>query len=128
MKYGKILLVIASGTMMLAHGARMIYEGISGKNVYRPDTFDIFFDWTTLAIAGLIMFSWGLYLFYSRYQRDHEVEWEITCPNCGFIYKDNIVQKVTTCPNCHVTGEIDLTGFDIDYAKDVTHPPTIAET
>lgn len=122
MKYGKIFLIIASGTMMLGQGARMIYEGIKADSWYRPNTFDIFFDWSTLALAGLLLFFWGFYLFFTKYDKDHNVDWTITCPVCEYSYIDNITHKETTCPNCRTTGEIDLTGFDLEYAKKITHP------
>lgn len=123
MKYPKIFLIVTSGFMMVAHGARMIFEGIKGENVYRPDTFDIFFDWTTLAVAGLIMFSWGLYLFYSRYHEDHHILWKIRCPQCCHIYEDNIYKRSTECPICHVSGEIDLSDFDPESVRKGTGNP-----
>jgi hypothetical protein len=121
MKYPKIFLIVTSGFMMVAHGARMIFEGIKGENVYRPDTFDIFFDWTTLAIAGLVMFTWGLYLFYSRYHEDHHIVWKIRCPDCGCVYEDDICHHKTECPSCHESGLIDLSEFDIDIVRNISN-------
>lgn len=123
MKYPKILLIVTSGMLMTAHGVRMIYEGIKGENVYRPGTFDIIFDWTTLAIIGLIMFSWGLALFYSRYSQDQSKNLSISCPECGHIYDDDIRTTSTQCPRCRVSGEIDLSDFDPESVRKGTGNP-----
>ena len=66
----KTLLIVFSGGIMAAHGARMIYQGLFRPNSYYPAptpyTLDFWFDWTTLLILGLIMFYFGITAFYQN--------------------------------------------------------------
>lgn len=61
------ILVIISGAIMIGHGGRMIYQGLVHPNsYYSPNLFDIFFDWTSLLILGIIMFYFGLKIYYTK--------------------------------------------------------------
>ncbi len=63
------LLIIISGAIMIGHGARMIYQGVVHPNsYYSPNLFDIFFDWTSLLVLGIIMFYFGLKMYYIKQQ------------------------------------------------------------
>jgi len=50
---------------MIGHGGRMLYQGIfvPGSS-YSPNTFDLFFDWLTLAILGCFILWFALTLWY----------------------------------------------------------------
>jgi hypothetical protein len=113
MRYPKILLLVFAGVCMVGQGARMIVEGILANKVYRPGTFDILFDWTTLSVVGLIVFSWGMYLFYKEVKRRQHVYLEVECPNCHTVHTDDVRKKHIECPNCHYRGDIDTTGIDM---------------
>ncbi len=66
---GKTIILVFSGLIMVAHGSRMIYQGVFNKgSYYIPNQFDIFFDWTTLAVLGLIIFYFGISGFYQKIQ------------------------------------------------------------
>ena len=69
MKYKKIILILIAGIMMVGQGSRMILEGILRDKYYQPNTFDIFFDWSTLFFIGVIMLFWGTYLFYNKFKK-----------------------------------------------------------
>lgn len=63
--YGKITLFVLSGTIMIGHGARMLYQGIFAPgSTYAPNTFDLFFDWLTLVILGCFILWFALSLFF----------------------------------------------------------------
>jgi hypothetical protein len=50
---------------MIGHGARMIYQGIfCVQSIYVPNSFDIFFDWSTLMILGLLVLFYTIKSFY----------------------------------------------------------------
>ncbi|MBN1280522.1 MAG: hypothetical protein JXA00_02625 [Candidatus Thermoplasmatota archaeon] len=62
--YVTILLLTLSGAIMIGHGARMLYQGLFAPGTsYTPNTFDLFFDWLTLAIlgCGILWFAFSLY-------------------------------------------------------------------
>jgi hypothetical protein len=64
----KVFVFTLAGAMMIGHGLRMIYQGTFYPNsFYSPNLFDIFFDWVTLTIFGIILFCYGLFIFYSKY-------------------------------------------------------------
>jgi hypothetical protein len=112
MRYPKILLLIFAGVCMVGQGSRMIVEGILANKVYRPGTFDILFDWTTLAVIGLILFIWGTYLFYKELKKRAHVYWDLECPNCGAVHTDDVKKKDVECPVCHYHSDVDLKGFN----------------
>ncbi len=66
----KTILLVISGGIMFAHGARMMYQGIFRPNSYypapTPATIDFWFDWTTLLILGIIIFYFGITAFYNN--------------------------------------------------------------
>lgn len=55
---------------MIAHGTRMMYQGIVHPNSYYPaptlSSFDFYFDWLTLTIVGIIVFTIALISFYKK--------------------------------------------------------------
>lgn len=67
----KVVIFALAGTMMIAHGARMMYQGLFQPNSYypapTPSSVDFFFDWMTLFIFGVIVLSYTLYAFYKQY-------------------------------------------------------------
>ncbi len=116
MIYHKVLLLCISGLCMVGQGSRMIFEGVMTDRVYRPNTFDLFFDWSTLTLAGAIVLIWSIYLFYKvRKAREHVV-WKLKCPTCGQLFDEDLGKQGTECPYCHTAGEISLDGFDMDAA------------
>lgn len=63
----RIIIFVLSGSIMIGHGLRMLYQGIFAKgSVYAPNTFDLFFDWLSLAILGSIILYWGFSAFYQK--------------------------------------------------------------
>lgn len=69
----KNLLFVAfflSGCIMIGHGARMIYQGVfRPKSYYSPGLFDIFFDWATLLVLGIIILSFSISAFYHMQEK-----------------------------------------------------------
>jgi len=60
-----ISLILVSGTLMIAHGLRMIVQGVFFPTMtYQPNVFDLFFDWLTLCILGVFLFCFAAYRFY----------------------------------------------------------------
>ncbi len=63
----KTMLLVFSGAIMIAHGMRMIYQGLfQPHSYYQPGLFDILFDWTTLIILGICIFYFGITGFYQQ--------------------------------------------------------------
>ena len=61
----KIFVFVLSGTIMIGHGLRMIYQGtFNPGSAYVPNLFDLYFDWLTLAVLGGILFWLGISTFY----------------------------------------------------------------
>lgn len=61
--------------MMIGHGARMIYQGLFIKELaYKPVLFDIFFDWFTLLVFGLILLYYSLKTFYHKFEKQNDNE------------------------------------------------------
>jgi cytochrome bd-type quinol oxidase subunit 1 len=68
--YGKITLFALSGAIMIGHGARMIYQGLfTPGSSYAPNTFDLFFDWLTLAILGCFILLFAISLLYHSMEK-----------------------------------------------------------
>jgi len=66
--YTKSIIFLLSGCIMVAHGGRMIYQGLCCKgSYYIPGLFDIIFDWLTLLFLGIIILY---YAFVSIYKTD----------------------------------------------------------
>jgi hypothetical protein len=59
---------VFAGSTMIAHGARMMVQGLFyPTSIYPapvPTKIDFWFDWMALAILGTIMFIFGLWSFY----------------------------------------------------------------
>jgi drug/metabolite transporter (DMT)-like permease len=69
--YGKITLFALSGAIMIGHGTRMLYQGIfSPGSFYAPNTFDLFFDWLTLAILGCFILWFAMSLYYQGIRKE----------------------------------------------------------
>jgi len=63
------ILFLLSGALMIAHALRMIYQGVfHPETAYTPNTFDLFFDWTTLSILGVIVFVSTVFTIYHMMQ------------------------------------------------------------
>ena len=62
------LLIVFAGSMMVAHGLRMMIQGLLYPSSYYPapilTSLDFWFDWFTLSFIGIIIFLWGLIEFY----------------------------------------------------------------
>jgi len=65
-----IIFFVFAGSTMIAHGARMMFQGLFRPfSVYPaplPSTLDFWFDWMILALLGCILFSYGLYTFHQQ--------------------------------------------------------------
>jgi len=63
------ILFLLSGALMIAHALRMIYQGVfHPETAYMPNTFDLFFDWTTLSILGVIVCISTVFTIYHMLQ------------------------------------------------------------
>ncbi len=52
---------------MVAHGLRMIYQGVfQPGTLYQPNTFDLYFDWLTLVILGCLLFGFSCIQIYRQ--------------------------------------------------------------
>lgn len=62
--------IVVAGAMMIAHGMRMMYQGLfQPGSVYPaplPTGIDFWFDWMLLAVFGCIIFIYGLHHFYNK--------------------------------------------------------------
>lgn len=112
MRYPKIFLLIFAGVAMMGQGTRMIVEGVLANKVYRPDTFDMLFDWTTLAVAGLLVFLWGALTFYKEVKKGQHVYWDVECPNCHTVHTDDLKKRDIECPTCHYHATADFHEWD----------------
>ena len=66
----KTSIFILSGALMIAHASRMIFQGVfSPGSVYVPNTFDLFFDWATLLLLGILVFYISINSFYQNYSK-----------------------------------------------------------
>jgi len=68
LKPRNIFLLIASGLLLTAHGARMLYMALFTSQWYRPNTFDVLFDWTPVTIIGVTAFIVGCRKYYQYKQ------------------------------------------------------------
>ena len=64
----KILVIIFAGSTMIAHGLRMITQGLFySTSIYPvpiPTSINFWFDWFTLAMLGLAVFIMGIRSYY----------------------------------------------------------------
>ncbi len=66
-KLTKYAIIAIAGTIMIAHGSRMIAQGILSPNIcYIPNYFDLIFDWLTLILLGFFITWFGFFEFYKR--------------------------------------------------------------
>lgn len=100
----------------------MIFEGLMTERVYRPNTFDLFFDWSTLTLIGAMVLIWGIYLFYKVMKAREHVIWKLKCPTCGQLFDEDLGKQGTECPYCHTSGTIGLEDFDINAARKMSMP------
>lgn len=69
-KYVKHALIALSGVIMIAHGSRMISQGLFYPgSVYQPGLFDLLFDWFTLLFLGGFVAWYGFTRFYKDTQQ-----------------------------------------------------------
>lgn len=77
-KYLLFVVLFLSGCIMIGHGSRMIYQGVfHPDSYYSPAMFDIFFDWATLLVLGIIVLSFSILTFYriqNKKQKDKKEE------------------------------------------------------
>jgi hypothetical protein len=63
-------IILFSGALMIAHGLRMIIQGVFYPTMtYQPNLFDLFFDWMTLCVLGVFVFCFAAYRFYQSSQQ-----------------------------------------------------------
>jgi len=78
---------VLAGSTMIAHGARMIYQGLFYPLSYYPapvpTTLDFWFDWVILALLGCVVFLYGIVKFF---QRSHQRN----IPHNSIIYEPSI--------------------------------------
>jgi hypothetical protein len=68
-----LFLILASGCYMLGEGLRMVVMGLFYPDYwYRPNTFDLFFDWLPMVFLGSFFFCYGIYTFYQTKVREQE--------------------------------------------------------
>jgi len=61
----KYAIIAVSGTIMIAHGSRMISQTLLYPyGCYRPNLFDLIFDWLTLILLGVFVAYLGFFEFY----------------------------------------------------------------
>ncbi len=76
-----VIIFVLSGSVMIAHAARMMYQGIFRPDSYypapTPSTIDFYFDWLTLLVLGIIVFSYSLYIFFRNQKIKIEKEVDI---------------------------------------------------
>lgn len=69
--YIKISIFFLSGIIMIGHGSRMIYQGVFIKgSTYTPNTFDLFFDWLSLLILGIILLLISIFGYYNIFEKN----------------------------------------------------------
>jgi len=68
--YLKTIVFILSASIMIGHGARMIYQGLFKPDSYYPAptpyALDFWFDWTVLLVLGIIVFTFAISSFYKN--------------------------------------------------------------
>ncbi len=73
----KTIITVFAGTIMIAHGLRMMTQGIFFPDSFYPapvpSSIDFWFDWFTLAIIGGLIFYLGLQSFYEQQKRKQKV-------------------------------------------------------
>lgn len=73
----KTLIFFISGTLMIAHASRMIYQGIFQQGTsYTPNAFDLVFDWATLLILGILVFFFSLASLYKKLNKKNKIKEE----------------------------------------------------
>jgi hypothetical protein len=74
----KLIIIILAGSTMIAHGLRMMVQGLFyPTSIYPapvPTSIDFWFDWFTLAVMGSIVFFIGLTSFYRHIKTQTEKE------------------------------------------------------
>lgn len=61
----KYAVLTISGSIMIAHGTRMITQTILyPDSYYKPGLFDLMFDWFTLILLGFFVAHYGFVRFY----------------------------------------------------------------
>ena len=76
-KIVKNLIFFISGTLMIAHASRMIYQGIFQQGTsYTPNTFDLFFDWATLLMLVILVFFFSLASIYNKLNKKNKIKEE----------------------------------------------------
>jgi hypothetical protein len=68
--------MVFAGTASIAQAGRMIFQGVFVPgSVYAPNLFDVFFDWTMLALLGAIPLAYGLHGYYRARKRQEHGSW-----------------------------------------------------
>jgi hypothetical protein len=74
----RIVIIIFAGSTMIAHGLRMMSQGLLYPNsIYPapvPTSIDFWFDWFTLAVLGSILFYRGIISFYDQMKKQKSDE------------------------------------------------------
>ncbi len=85
-----IFLFILSGSIMIGHGTRMMYQGLFQPQSYypapTPNTIDFYFDWFTLALLGFIILGVSLHYFYKKSLQSYKEEKTSTKNNNELTY------------------------------------------
>jgi hypothetical protein len=72
-----LVLIIFAGAIMVAHGLRMMTQGLFYPQSYYPapvpSSIDFWFDWFSLAALGLALFVMGVRSYY-QVKKDREKE------------------------------------------------------
>ena len=71
----KTVLIVIAGFIMVAHGLRMMMQGLFYPESYYPapipTALDFWFDWFILFFIGVIIFVWGVFEFYQLKKRQY---------------------------------------------------------
>lgn len=71
----KTIIFVLAASIMMGHGARMIYQGVFKPNTYyQPGKFDMFFDWLTLLTLGIVILYFTITKFYKKILEKNEIK------------------------------------------------------
>jgi len=74
----RTIIIIFAGSTMIAHGLRMMSQGLFFPNsIYPapvPSSIDFWFDWFTLAVLGSVLFYQGIISFYDQMKKHRSSE------------------------------------------------------
>ena len=74
----KTMLLLLIGMLMIAHGIRMIYQGVfEGGSSYVRATFNLLFDWITIIIFSSLMLYYLITFLIKKYSELHQGRYKL---------------------------------------------------